>query len=80
MNHQLVVWNMGGLDIGGVASWLLAAGLGLVILWAINEGMIRAQYSLGSTLIPMENLGLIVFLGAIGLGGFYFLQDIGRKL
>jgi hypothetical protein len=71
---------MGGLDIGGVASWLLAAGLGLGILWAINEGMLRTQYSLGSTSVPMENLGLIIFLGAIGLGGFYFLQDIGRKL
>lgn len=71
---------MSGLDIGGVASWLLAAGLGLGILWAINDGMLRAQYSLGSTSVPMENLGLIIFLAAIGLGAFYFLKDVGRKL
>lgn len=42
--------------------------------------MLRTQYSLGSTSVPMEDLGLIIFLGAIGLGLFYFLQDIGRKL
>jgi len=28
----------------------------------------------------MENLGLIIFLAAIGLGAFYFLKDVGRKI
>jgi hypothetical protein len=70
---------MAGIDIGGVASWLLAAGLGLGILWAINDGLLKTQYSLGSTSIPMENLGLIIFLAAIGLGAFYFLKDVLRK-
>jgi uncharacterized transporter YbjL len=71
---------MAGLDIGGVASWLLAAGLGLGILWAINEGMLRTQYSLRSTSVPIENVGLIIFLAAIGLEAFYFLKDVGRKI
>jgi uncharacterized protein HemY len=71
---------MAGIDLGGVASWLLAAALGLGILWAINEGMLRAQYSLGTISIPMNNLGLVIFLAAIALGGFYFLTDIVRKV
>lgn len=71
---------MAGIDIGGVASWIIAALMGLGILWAVKRDLLRAQYSLGNTALPMENLGLIIFLAALALGGFYFLKDIGRKL
>lgn len=71
---------MAGFDFGGVSSWLLTAGLGLVILWAINEGLLRSQYSLGSASVPMDNIGLIIFIAALGLGALYFLMDIGRKI
>lgn len=71
---------MAGIDLGGVASWIIVALMGLGILWAINEGMLKAQYSLGNVSIPMDSIGILIFLAAIGLGGFYFVTDVLRKV
>ena len=71
---------MAGIDLGGVASWIIAALMGLGILWATNKGMLKTQYSFGEASIPMENVGTLIFLVAIGLGCFYFLIDVVRKI
>ena len=71
---------MTGIDLGGVASWIIVALMGLGILWAINEGMLKTQYSLGDVSIPMDNIGILIFLAAIGLGGFHFVTDVLRKV
>lgn len=71
---------MAGIDLGGVASWIVAASLGLGILWAIGQGMLNAQYSLGDLSIPLDNIGLLIFLTAIALGGFYFVTDVMNKV
>ena len=71
---------MAGIDLGGVSSWLIAAVLGLGILWAVNKGLVKSQYSLADISIPMDNLGLIIFLLALILGAFYFFTDVSRKI
>jgi hypothetical protein len=71
---------MAGFDLGGVASWIVAAALGLGILWAIGEGMLNPVYSLGDIPVPLDNIGLLIFLAAIALGGFYFLTDVLSKV
>jgi len=71
---------MSDIELGGVASWITAALIGLGILWAINEGMLKTQYLFGDVSIPMETIGVLIFLVAIGLGGFYFVTDVLRKV
>ena len=70
---------MAGIDPAGVASWVIAALMGLGILGAVNEGMLKTQYSLGDVSIPMNNIGVLIFLAAIALGGFYFVIGVLRE-
>jgi nitrogen fixation-related uncharacterized protein len=71
---------MSDIELGSVASWIIAAVIGLGILWAVKGGMLKTQYLLGDVSIPMETIGILVFLLAIGLGGFYFVTDVLRKV
>lgn len=68
------------INIGGIASWILFAILGIGILWAANEGYILSEYSLADNTIPMDTLGLGILLIAVGLGVLYFLMDISNKV
>ena len=70
---------MAGIDPAGVASWVIAALMGLGILLAINEGMLKAQYSVGGVSISMDSAGILIFLAAIVLGGFHFVIGVSRK-
>ena len=70
---------MAGMDLGGVASWVIAALMGLGILLAVNEGMLKTQYSVGDVSISMDSVGILIFLAAITLGGFHFVIGVLRK-
>ena len=45
--------------------------IGLGIVWATSNGVLGSEY---------ESWGRIMMIAAGGLGAFYFLTDIGRKL
>jgi hypothetical protein len=45
--------------------------IGLGIVWATSNGVLGAEY---------ESWGRIMMVAAGGLGVFYFLSDIGRKI
>ena len=70
---------MAGIDPAGVASWVIAALMGLGILWAVNESVLKAQYSVGDVSISMDSVGILIFLAAIVLGGFHFVIGVSRK-
>ena len=70
---------MAGIDPGGVASWVIAALMGLGVLWAVNKGILKTQYSVGDVSISMDSVGILIFLAAITLGGFYFVIGVSRK-
>ena len=71
---------MSGIDPGGVASWVIAALMGLGILGAVNEGMLKTQYSVGDVSISMDSVGILIFLAAIVLGGFHFVIGVLREV
>ena len=71
---------MAGIDLGGVASWVIAALMGLGILGAVNEGMLKTQYSVGDVSISMDSVGILIFLTAIVLGGFHFIIGVLREV
>ena len=73
------VTKMTGIDPAGVASWVTAALMGLGILWAVNEGVFKTQYSVGDVSISMDSVGILIFLAAIVLGGFHFVIGVSRK-
>ena len=70
---------MAGIDPAGVASWVIAALMGLGILWAVNNGVLKIQYSVGDVSISMDSVGILIFLAAIVLGGFHFVIGVSRK-
>jgi hypothetical protein len=59
------------LKLGDLPSWITVLLIGLGIMWAASNGVPRSEY---------ESWGQIMMLGAGGLGAFYFLSDIGRKI
>lgn len=71
---------MAKVDLGGLPSWIVVCLIGLGILWGINENMLKTRYALGDLAVPMEDIGVLLFLAAICLGGFYFLKDVSGKL
>ena len=71
---------MSGIDPGGVASWVIAALMGLGILWAVNEGVLKIQYSVSDVSISMDSAGILIFLVAIVLGGFHFVIGVLREV
>jgi len=69
-----------GINLGDAPSWILTLIVGLGILWGVTNGMLDTTYSIGGLSLPMESLGGLLVIGAILLGGFYFLQDITNKV
>jgi hypothetical protein len=69
-----------GISLGDAPSWILALVVGLGILWGVTNGMLDTTYSIEGLSLPMESLGGLLVIGAILLGGFYFLQDITNKI
>ena len=69
-----------GINLGDAPSWVLTLVIGLGILWAVSDEMLNSTYSVGEFALPMESLGGLLVVGAVLLGGFYFLKDILNKL
>lgn len=59
------------LKLGDLPSWIIVLLIGLGIVWATSNGVLGSEY---------ESWGRIMMIVAGGLGAFYFLTDIGRKL
>lgn len=70
---------MSGVNLGDAPSWILTLVIGLGILWAVSNGNLEGAYRVGEFNLPMDDLGGLLVVGALLLGGFYFLKDIGRK-
>ncbi|WP_459822451.1 hypothetical protein [Halorubrum luteum] len=68
------------LNLGDPPSWILVLLIGLGILWALSNGILDPAFSVGDLTLPMEDLGSLLVVGALVLGGFYFLQDVLRKV
>jgi len=66
-------------NLGEPPSWIVILVIGLGILWALSNGMIDPAYSVSDFTLPMEDLGTLLVIGAVLLGGFYFIQDVARK-
>lgn len=59
------------LNLGELPSWITVLLIGLGIVWATSNNVLGSEY---------ESLGQIMMIAAGGLGAFYFLTDIKRKL
>lgn len=59
------------LNFGDFPSWITVLLIGLGMVWATSNGVLGAEY---------ESWGRIMMIAAGGLGAFYFLSDIGRKI
>jgi len=59
------------LKLGDLPSCITVLLIGLGIVWAASNGVLSSEY---------ESWGRIMMLGAGGLGAFYFLSDVGRKI
>ncbi len=59
------------LNLGDLPSWIVVLIIGLGIVWATSNGVLGNEY---------ESWGRIMMIGAGGLGAFYFMTDVGRKL
>lgn len=68
------------LDLGDTPSWITILVIGLGILWALSNGVLDPAFSVGEITLPMEDLGTFLVVGALVLGGFYFLKDVARKV
>jgi len=68
------------LNLGDPPSWIIVLVVGLGILWALSNGVLDPSFSMGNITLPMEGLGTLLVVGALVLGGFYFLMDVTRKI
>lgn len=58
------------LSLDDLPSWITVLLIGLGVVWAASNGVLGSGY---------ESLGRFMIIVAIGLGAFYFSQDILRK-
>lgn len=58
-------------DLGDLPSWIMLLLIGLGIVWATSNGVLGGEY---------ESWGRIMMIAAGGLGAFYFLTDVARKV
>lgn len=61
-------------SFGDLPSWITVLLIGLGIIYATSQGM------LSPSALPIPDLGELLVLAALGLGAFYFLMDISRKV
>lgn len=68
------------INLGDPPSWIMVLIIGLAVLAGISNGTLSANYTFGTTSLPLGQLGVLMIGGALALGLFYFLMDISRKV
>lgn len=61
---------MAGINLGDLPSWILVLLIGLGLRWADTNGILQQTHDLGNLMI----------LAGLLLGGFYFYTDISNKV